>query len=240
MDVIPSVLIYKSKFQPRKDHFQIPLFRQEPTLTMMFQEKGTSWFNTPGKPLLIAPNQHSLNYFPDFDCRLNIPREDFSMNTSIKLKPDYFREYIINNQHVGGWFYENMVKNETGASVSELFISPEIKVILHQIRNCPYDSLLRRMYIDGLIRILLTYQLDAYNQIVLRKKPVWQDQKITTQDVGKLHDVKDFISRNYSDPLNLYEISRKFGLNEYKLKFGFKKLFGIPVMQCIIDLRLNE
>lgn len=242
MDAYPSILIYKTTFNPEIKLFQMPLYREEPTLNLMFQEQGSSYFGTSKNPSLrMAPNQHTLQFFPGMDCNLNIQKDEHVQNLNIKLKVDYFEEYVIENQHLGGWFYEKMERSELiSTAAKDLFISPEISIILYQIKNCPYDATFKRLYIDGLIKVLLTYQLDAYNQLFLHKKPVWQDQKINLQDVGKLHEVKQYVSQYYLDSLSLFDLSRRFALNEFKLKYGFKKLFGMSVMQCIYEMRLNH
>jgi AraC family transcriptional regulator, transcriptional activator of the genes for pyochelin and ferripyochelin receptors len=91
-----------------------------------------------------------------------------------------------------------------------------------------------------LIKILLTYQINEYNHLFLLKKPVWVDQKINSKDVDILHEVKNYLSQNYLDTLSLFDLSRRFMLNEFKLKYGFKKLFGMAVMQFVNEKRLEH
>lgn len=242
MDVFPSILIYKTNVHTETNVFQMPLYREEPTLNLMFQEQGVSYFGSKTNPaLILSPDQQTLQFFPGIDSNFNIHKDEKVENLNIKLKVDYFKEYVIENRHLGGWFYEKMEKNELISTAEiDLSITPEIRIVLHQIKNCPYKGTFKRLFIDGLVKVLLTYQLDCFNRLFLHKKPVWEDQKINSDDVGKLHEVREYLNRNYLDTLSLSGLSRRFFLNEFKLKYGFKKLFGISVMQFIYDLRLNH
>jgi AraC-like DNA-binding protein len=58
------------------------------------------------------------------------------------------------------------------------------------------------------------------------------------QDLTCLRAVKDYIDKHITDAFTLEHLAHKAGINEHKLKNGFKELFGQPVFVYIRDQRL--
>jgi AraC-like DNA-binding protein len=240
MEAYNSVLIYNTNIKSFHEDLQIPLYREEPSLTLMFQETGHTIFKKREDILVLAPENHCMYFSPCFDSNLYIKEGHQVEHLIIKLKLDYFENYILDNQHIGGWLYDAMQKNNLiGSTKTNLPLSPEIRTILHQIKNCPYDDVFKELYIDGLIKVLLTHQMNDYNQLFFDKKPGWANDKISRQDVDKLQELKIYLDQHFLESFNIRDLTRHFVLNEYKLKYGFKRMFGTSVMQYVYEKRLN-
>ncbi|MTI30281.1 helix-turn-helix domain-containing protein, partial [Xanthovirga aplysinae] len=61
----------------------------------------------------------------------------------------------------------------------------------------------------------------------------------TTTDKNKLFEAKEILSQSIENPPTLRELSKLIQLNEYKLKKGFKELFGTTVFGYIHKIRMN-
>ncbi len=60
-------------------------------------------------------------------------------------------------------------------------------------------------------------------------------------DIRKIRKVHDHIINNLDKPLApLIELAHTFGTNEYKLKYGFKQLYGQTVFRFLINERLRK
>jgi AraC-like DNA-binding protein len=55
-----------------------------------------------------------------------------------------------------------------------------------------------------------------------------------------LHKAGRIIDENITSPPTIGKLARLVCLNEYKLKRGFKELFGMPVHAYVIDKRLER
>jgi AraC-like DNA-binding protein len=64
------------------------------------------------------------------------------------------------------------------------------------------------------------------------------DNKINQRDIAALHGIKQFIDNNFLDHATVLTLSRRFGINEFKLKYGFKKLFNTSPIKYLLDRRL--
>jgi AraC-like DNA-binding protein len=65
------------------------------------------------------------------------------------------------------------------------------------------------------------------------------DGKITRRDEEVLHEVKRYLDRNFLDASSLEQLTKRFGINEFKLKHGFKKLFDSSPMRYLQQKRLE-
>ncbi|MFD2890174.1 helix-turn-helix transcriptional regulator [Chitinophaga cymbidii] len=64
--------------------------------------------------------------------------------------------------------------------------------------------------------------------------------KIPAADLERLHQVKAFLREHYLQAdLSLAMLCRKFGLNEFKLKKGFKQLFHCTVFSYVQELKMR-
>ncbi len=59
------------------------------------------------------------------------------------------------------------------------------------------------------------------------------------ENVERIRKAKKMIIEHMSNPLTLAELSRNVGLNEYRLKEGFKNIYGKTVFQFLNDYRLD-
>ncbi|WP_128544724.1 alpha/beta fold hydrolase [Larkinella soli] len=69
---------------------------------------------------------------------------------------------------------------------------------------------------------------------------ILREGKLREEDIATLLEIRNYLEANYLADLTLESIGRSFGLNGFKLKYGFRKLFDTPVKQFIQDLRLEH
>jgi len=63
--------------------------------------------------------------------------------------------------------------------------------------------------------------------------------KLSGNDLSKLHAARDIITENIQHPPSLMELARMVGINDFKLKAGFKIEFSNTVFGYLNDLRLD-
>ncbi|WP_162880173.1 helix-turn-helix transcriptional regulator [Mariniflexile rhizosphaerae] len=68
-----------------------------------------------------------------------------------------------------------------------------------------------------------------------------KDSRLNSSDIRKIRQIHDYILKNLEKPLSpLIELAHTFGTNEYKVKQGFKQLYGQTVFRFLIDERLRK
>jgi AraC-like DNA-binding protein len=112
-------------------------------------------------------------------------------------------------------------------------IAPQIKEVIHQILNCPYDDDTRKFYFEIKVRELL-FQ-------VLRKKfiPAANELVFSGRDKAKILRAKTLLEayvamRNPS----IKVLATMVSINEFKLKAGFRQFFGTGVFEWLLNKRM--
>jgi len=74
----------------------------------------------------------------------------------------------------------------------------------------------------------------------LLPKPACQAIALSQADQDKLHRARDILLRQFDRPLTLAYLCAAVGTNEYKLKQGFRTLFGTSVHRMLTDIRMQK
>ncbi len=114
--------------------------------------------------------------------------------------------------------------------------SPGIRLILNDMMNCRYREHLKRIYLEGKILELVAVYLD---EAVFEDGTRTSAGKVSAYDREALYKARKILDENLAAPPTLGKLAKLICLNEYKLKIGFKELFGLPVHAYIIDKRLE-
>jgi len=78
----------------------------------------------------------------------------------------------------------------------------------------------------------------------MRKKKVYQFgvpiEKTKLYDIPAIEKAKQIIETDPSEHIFISRLAEKVGLNEFKLKLGFRELFKISPYQYLLQLRLQQ
>lgn len=111
---------------------------------------------------------------------------------------------------------------------------PCMKEIINQILNCPYDEATRQFYFDLKVRELL-YQL---LETTFKKNP--SQQYFTPFEIARIHEAKTILENHLAEkPPSIRALSKLVAINEFKLKNGFKKYFGVGIFEWLLDRKMQ-
>lgn len=182
----------------------------------------------------LIGGHHNIMYSKDFDMTvenrtleletfgIQFPREtflSFTQNASDLLKR--FSEHIISGKPI-------LLSDQWGA------VDPSIQQVVYQIVNNPYSGDLQNIFLLSKSIELLVLCAESCAQTLNKK----QEFIRTPADKEKLLAVRDLINDRLSDPPSLSQIARTVGINEYKLKRGFKEVFHTTVFGYLTEQRL--
>jgi len=110
-------------------------------------------------------------------------------------------------------------------------------ILANEIYNSPFQGDLNKLFLQSKV-----YEI-IYNEFtdMLEKTQsnLKEEIKFSTEDIEALYKAKALICEE-KDFLSLPELSKKVALNEFKLKYGFKKLFNTSPGNMILEYRLQE
>lgn len=110
-----------------------------------------------------------------------------------------------------------------------------MQAALHQILHCPYQELTRWLYWESRILELIALRLEQVSQ----SKPE-VTSKLSVDDVSRIYLASDILLQRLVDPPSLCELARLAGLNDLKLKEGFRQVFGTTVFGYLSQHRMEK
>ena len=232
--------IIRRNFETVGEPMSIPFSSHEPTIQMIFSLDGQSAFNDRFDPFLLLPLSHCLNFFNHYECRNVLDHNARQNDIAFRLKKSFYTDLISNHLSWSEDRLPEMILHQKDFNTinDHIAADPGILGILRNIMDCPYKGTMKSAFIGEHIRALLMLQLFHFNPIVAGKKTRC-DKKINKRDEDILQEVKKYIDQHFIDPASLDSLSKHFGINEFKLKHGFKVLFDTSPMRYFQFKRLE-
>jgi AraC-like DNA-binding protein len=106
---------------------------------------------------------------------------------------------------------------------------------INEIMSVPYMGALRRLFMEARCLDILTAILAALNG-----DPDEGPPQLNSRDRNRIHEAKQIVEERFADPPGIVELARRVGLNQQKLKVGFKQIVGSTISAYCQELRLSE
>ena len=115
--------------------------------------------------------------------------------------------------------------------------STEVAVqIVSGLLDSSYTGLIRTCYVEAKSRELLSWAMQQ-----MEKDPAESERRVHLADLDtlKLEQAREILLHDLKDPPTIKELSKKVGMNQQKLKQGFKLLFDQTIYQCLLEHRMK-
>ena len=182
----------------------------------------------------LAGGHHNIMYSKGFD--IVVENKTLELETfGIQFPTALFIQFTQNAGEPLQQFAENIIEGKSAMLSSNWgAISPAIQQAIQQIIHCKYAGELKKLFllsksIELLVLCAESYKLAAQKETFIK----------SNTDREKIIAVRDLVNQRLHCPPNLSEIARAVGLNEYKLKRGFKETFNTTVFGYLTEQRLH-
>lgn len=182
----------------------------------------------------LAGGHHNIMYSQGFD--ITVENKTLELETfGIQFPVELFVNFTQNAGEPLQSFTESIVAGKN-VMLSDNWgtINPAIQQVIQQIIHCRFAGELKNLFllsksIELLVLCAESYKAAAQKEAFIKSKT----------DKEKIIAVRDLVNERLHCPPNLSEIAKTVGLNEYKLKRGFKETFNTTVFGYLTDQRLH-
>ncbi|MEM1254603.1 MAG: AraC family transcriptional regulator [Cyanobacteria bacterium P01_H01_bin.21] len=115
--------------------------------------------------------------------------------------------------------------------------TPLMSIALQQILQCPYQGATRRLYLESKSLELLTL---AFEQLKTQQPDLKKRRPLNPDDVKLIHQARDILIHQIHNPPSLMALARQVGINDCKLKRGFRQVFGTTVFGYLHNYRMER
>lgn len=219
------------------DYVSVPASSQNDVIRLHFGMKGNYSFSYKqlNRSFHLLGGHHNMMYSSGFD--IEIQNRTLEIETfGIQYPKELFLNFTQNANDILKRFSDNII-NGTSVLLSESWgaIETPISQVIQQIIHCKYAGDLKRLFLLSKSIELLVLCAEASNAAENRKDAFIRK----STDKEKIIAVRDIINEHLDNPPSLPEIAKMVGLNEYKLKRGFKETFNNTIFGYLSDQRLH-
>ena len=183
---------------------------------------------------------HNIRYTPSLKGTITVqPTAEHKYFLIMFSRNFYF--HLLNQQSLLESDFVQQMLNGTHALLTKdsvLNISIEMYRLINEIRNCTKKPDLKRLFIESKIMELFMLQIEQYQS--LNSDQTIKSTVLRNNDRDKIQEAKKIIEITFQNPPVLKKLAQLVGLNEFKLKHGFKEVFGTTVYSYITELKMGK
>jgi AraC family transcriptional regulator, transcriptional activator of the genes for pyochelin and ferripyochelin receptors len=169
----------------------------------------------------------------DASARERILKLDMHLETL-----ETFQEFIVNDLDRFPLELKQLVEGGEQKHYRQVDrITPAMRLSLEQILNCPYQGAVRQLYLESRCLELIAFKLDQLIENETKPKPV---NALKNDDIERIHQAKQILIHQFDNPPSLLELARRVGLNDFKLKLGFRQVFGTTTFEYLQRYRMEQ
>ena len=189
-------------------------------------------FNNGAYKMSVNKGKYIVLYNPIKNLPLNAvisPKSNvLSVLISIKKFHKLFSEDSNNIQFLKDenanqkYYYENKISNP-------------IFLVLNELKRFDINSSTKNLFLKAKIYELFSHLYNRNRDLNIEQCPFLTNE----ENFKKIKKAKDIIIENMTNPPSLVELSEEINLSLKKLKEGFKKIYGKPVYQFLLEHKME-
>lgn len=190
------------------------------------------------KSISIKSNHHNILYTPDFDGTADFDETGKYKFFEIHFQKERFVDLTSDSSTLLKNFAENIMNNKSvELSEEHLPISFSMHSCINDIMNCQFVGGLKLLFLQSKCVELLAMQAQAFE--LASNRP---DRSLlkTKYDKDRIYYAREYLLAHASSPPSLSELAKVAGINEFKLKQGFKATFDHTVFGYLSDYKLSK
>jgi AraC-like DNA-binding protein len=159
------------------------------------------------------------------------------LEVEVEMQPDVLIAFVGKQGELPQVF-QHLIDSATQSLYARVgSLSPTMQGVLWQILRCPYQGMMKRMYLESKAIELATLILEQERDIQQGRGALIS---LKPEEVDRIHHAREILLRNLEQPPSLNELARQVGLNGKALKQGFRACFGQPVFGYLLDYRMEQ
>ena len=189
-------------------------------------ESRISMHHGPDREYRIRPGVTNTYFAPGCfgDCHMH--PDEAQQSVGLQVDPAFLLELMTSDPR-----FSTMPDPIQGLKGRRPFVleadaTPGMVAVTRAIFECPYHGKMAQLFYEGKALELLCFHID---QIMETSSVESSNCKISRSDLDRLHEASRILEESLKTPPSLAQLARLTGLNTFKLKQGFKAVYGSTV-----------
>ena len=155
----------------------------------------------------------------------------------IVVEPWLLHQFVEHNLVQLPLALQQILQGESEKSYARLdATTPPMQMALHQLWQCPCQGPPRQIYLESKAIELIALKLDQLTETQQSRLP----KALKPRDIDRIYHAREILLSDLENPPSLMALAKAVGLNDYKLKQGFRHVFSNTVFGCLRDHRMEQ
>ena len=186
----------------------------------------------------VSPGKAVLSFNPDSRCMTRMKEQQSFRVLNLYIAPETLYTLLKGDvSHVPPCLARVLENREQAPFNLPCDITPATRMILDQIYNCAYQGAFYNIYLESKSMELI---LRLLWEISRSGQSCRAGHTFSDQDRTRICHARDILIREMDAPPSLKSLARKAGLNDTKLKRGFRQIFGTTVFGYLRQYRMEQ
>ena len=187
----------------------------------------------------LAAGSNGIYYLPGSRGVIQSDPARGSCVVSLLVTPELLGQYLEREQDETPQPLRGVVEGRLERSLAWFAPPRPYKAgILDQILSCPVKGAGRRLFLESRVLELLACQVEEMLAAQGRGAP--SHPRLKDEDLDRVRLARDILVKDLGNPPSLVQLARLCGLNQKKLKLGFRQVYGGPVYEYFREYRLER
>jgi AraC family transcriptional regulator, transcriptional activator of the genes for pyochelin and ferripyochelin receptors len=183
------------------------------------------------------PERHfNMTYVPYIKNKVLLKEGHHYSMMDIHFSPEYLERYAYYFPPLA----ELLKRQERNAASllcrKSIAMTAEMDIAVMQLLQCEYTGDMKAAFIESKVSELL---LRGMYRVSGDKESAFH-VRLLNRDLEKIREARDYILYNMDQPCTLIELAHKVGINDFKLKKGFKQLYGTTLFDFLLNARIDK
>ena len=179
----------------------------------------------------LAESQHHYIYAPAARYELHFEQIHYM---HLAIDRGYYLQ-LLNSSEEWLTHIRTRLQNQQEIYPGGITLHHQMKTILINMMDVPLTGNLRELMLEAKILELIALQLGQYYHA-----GAFSSESVSRKDREVFHAIHEYLAKTFNEAHSLQSLSRQFGINEFKLKQGFRDTFGTSVFAHIFDLKMRH
>lgn len=168
-------------------------------------------------------SQIIVGQFTNSSVQMALSKTSNITNIALFLSNNFLEKYLPKFSHLKSSQILKIVKS-----------NPKILSLSKEIYTANTHDSLENIYMQGKVFEIISLGLRYLSPSCSKENKI----KFSTYDTNALYQAKEILEKSYQNPPSIIELSKLVRLNEFKLKFGYKQLFGQTPYKTVLDQKM--
>ncbi|PFU42009.1 AraC family transcriptional regulator [Bacillus cereus] len=184
---------------------------------------------------LMTGNSY-LYFMNDFDVLFEYEKENPLYSLAIGVPVQLFNHFMLDHGDQGMLDFQSILGNRSFKKLQSPIDSISSNII-SKIIEFPYQDRIYQLEMESKALELLSIHLGRF---LLNDRDEKRRRVLSKSDVNKIKRAEEILVQRMELPPSLLELAKLVGLNDYKLKLGFKELFGTSAFAYLREQRMER